>query len=162
MIAELREQNLLRLFNSRALEREIAQELAEITKPAGRRGISGSNEAAGIAAIVHRDREAVVARQNRAGAWIKPLPGYITRQTHAQHRLRQAGREEWKAAIRPLLDEERTFRGADADDFLNRSSYDALASGRRPARCCRSTASTPAAGTWRARRCAARATAAPT
>lgn len=130
MIADLRQAGLLRVYNSRSLDREIARELAEVTKPPAVRqvGLTGSPEAARIAAIVERYRSTLVARQNRAGAWIKPLPGYITRQSHAMHKLRAAGRADWIAAVRPLLDEERTFAGADPDDFLARS-YDALATG---------------------------------
>jgi hypothetical protein len=115
-------------FTSGALEREIAQELEQLTLPNGQRGISGSNEALRIAEIIDKYRQTNIARQNRAGAWIKPLPGYITRQTHDMSRIRRAGREDWKNTIRPLLDES-TFRNAsDRQAFLD-EVYNGLATG---------------------------------
>lgn len=129
LIADLRRRNLLPLLNSRSLDREIAQELAELSKRQGNPGVSGSDEAVAIAKVIDKYRRAAVARENRAGAWIRPLEGYIVRQSHDMHRIRRVGFEAWRDAILPLLDGERTFQGADPDKFL-RGAFDGLISGR--------------------------------
>lgn len=126
MIAELDSQGLLALLNGRQLDREIAQELARITLP-DTPG-SKSPEAKKIAAVIDKYRRVALARENRAGAWIKPLPGYIVRQSHDMHVIRRAGFREWKAFIETRLDA-RTFEGADPEKFL-RSAFDAIQSGR--------------------------------
>lgn len=143
MIADLRRANLLTTFNTRRLEREIAVELEQITKPQGERGLSGSQEARQIAEIIDKYRKVNIGRQNRAGAWIKELPGYITRQTHDIARLRRASNRlggpstsdsdanfrAWRDFILPRLDE-RTFEGVDnANEFL-RQAYNALVTGK--------------------------------
>lgn len=127
-IADLRRENLLTLYNSRSLEREIAQELEQLTLLNGKRGVSGSKEAQHIAGIVDKYRKAAVARQNRAGAWIKPLPGYITRQSHDMRLVRRAGFEQWRDFILPLLDHDRTFQGANAEAFL-KGAYEGISTG---------------------------------
>ena len=129
MVADLRRDGLLPIFNSRTLDREVARELAELSKTDGRPGISGSDDAARIAKVVDKYRRTAVARENRAGAFIRPLDGYVVRQTHDMHRMRRAGFEEWKSFILPRLDIERTFGGANTEDFL-RGAYDGLVTGR--------------------------------
>lgn len=131
LIAALRRDGLLEIFNSRQLEREIARELAELSKPAeaARPGRSGSREAERIAKAIDQVRRAAVARENRAGAWIRPLPGYVVRQSHDMHKLRRAGFQAWRETVLPLLDADRTFGGADPEAFL-KGAYDGLVSGR--------------------------------
>lgn len=128
LIADLRKENLLPVFNSKTLEREIARELAEVSKKNGDIGISGSDEAVRIARIVDKYRKASIARENRAGAWIRPLEGYIVRQSHDMMRIRRAGFEAWRDEILPLLDNERTFEGANTEEFL-RGAYDGIVTG---------------------------------
>lgn len=116
------------LFNSvraGALEREWTRELFELSKGGdGSPGISGSAEALTIACIFHRYQNAAKTALNRAGAAIGDYSGYITRTSHDMDKIRRAGLEPWKAAIKPLLDPE-TFDyvggpdGKGADDFLN-------------------------------------------
>ena len=129
LIADLRRQNLLPLLNSRSLDREIAQELAELSKRQGRPGVSGSDQAIAIAEAIDKYRKLSVARENRAGAWIKPLEGYIVRQSHDMHKIRRAGFEAWRDFILPKLDVERTIGSADAEKFL-RGAFDGITSGR--------------------------------
>lgn len=137
MLAELRRANVLEFLTRRGgrlgqgngpLDAKIAQEMWEVSRPGGRPGASGSKEAQAIAGIFTRYEDLAVLLQNRAGAHIRKLPGYIVRQSHDQARLRRAGFEAWRDEIRPRLDHEATFAGADPDDFL-RAAYDALASG---------------------------------
>lgn len=128
MIADFKQAGVLTQFNSRDLERSIARELSELTKLDGEVGISGSDTAAQIAKIIDKYRKAAVARENRAGAWIKPLEGYITRQSHDMVRVRRAGFEVWRDRILPLLDE-RTFDGADPEKFL-KGAFEGISTGR--------------------------------
>lgn len=128
LVADLRRDSLLPLFNSRSLEREVAKELAELAKPDGVPGISNSPQALEIARIMDKYRRVSVARENRAGAWIKPLSGYIVRQSHDMARMQRAGYDEWRDTIFPLLDPVTTFRGKDPETVL-RGVYDGLVTG---------------------------------
>lgn len=128
MIADLRRENLLPEFNSRAMEQDIARELEQLTLEGGRPGVTDNSDARKIAEIIDKYRRASLQRQNRAGAWIKPLPGYITRQTHDMARMRRAGFEAWRDFILPKLDHAKTFDGADPEEFL-RAAYDGLVTG---------------------------------
>ena len=147
LIADLRKEGLLATFNrvsrNKDLQLALARELREITLPGGRPGISGVASAQKMARIVHKYQQVNVARQNRAGAWIKQLPGFIVSQSHDMARIRRASRrlggprtrdvqanyEAWRNFIRPLLDDA-TFDGVEgAEDFL-RSVYDALSTGK--------------------------------
>lgn len=92
-----------------ALDADIANELARLTDPAFGRD-TGNPIARDAAAIIHKYQEAARVLQNRAGAWIGKLEGWIVRQSHDMERIRRAGRESWKDFVRPLLDE-KTFDG---------------------------------------------------
>jgi len=137
MVAELRRAGLLELLTRRGgrlgqgagpLDARIAQEMWEASRPGGRPGASGSREARAIAAIFARYEDLAVLLQNRAGAHIRKLPGYIVRQSHDQARLRRAGFAAWRDAVLPRLDHAATFGGRDPEVFL-KSAFDALASG---------------------------------
>ncbi len=109
LVADLRKQGLLRVWKSGKLEKEIAQELAEIRPKGGKPGVSGSPQARAIAGVVHRLQNDMLRRLNRSGAWIRSMSGYITRQTHDLDKIRRAGFQEWMGFVMPLLDTERTF-----------------------------------------------------
>jgi len=109
------------------LDDKIAIELYEI-RDGGSPGRSGSADARKIATIIHRYQELARADQNRAGAFIRKMPGYIVAQSHDMMRIRRAGKQEWIAKTLPLLDADRTFDGADPVEFLS-GVYDELASG---------------------------------
>lgn len=128
MLADLKRENVLVQLNGRVHDLDIARELAELSKRQGRPGISKNADALKIARIVDKYRRAWVARENRAGAWIQPLDGYIVRQSHDMHRIRRAGLEEWKASIIGELDQEKTFQGADPNEFLN-AAYEGITTG---------------------------------
>lgn len=125
LIANLRKENLLLEFNSKEFELDLARDLSALTDPGARP--SGNPKTKRIAEIVDQYRRAALGRANRAGAWIKPLPGYITRQTHDMGKIRRAGADEWKRVAIDLLDP-KTFEGANPDEFLN-AVFDALKSG---------------------------------
>lgn len=126
MVADLETADLLVHLNSGHLDLDIAKALEKITKPEAPG--SQSATATKIAQVIHKHRRRAFDRQNRAGAWQKPLKGFITRQAHDMDRLRRAGFESWRDRIRPLLDDA-TFEGVgDADEFL-REAYKGLSSG---------------------------------
>lgn len=135
MISELKREGLLdfiqaRLFASGKgpLDDKIAIELYEL-RDGGSPGRSGSRDAQKIAAILHKYQELARTDQNRVGAFIRKLPGYIVAQSHDMFRIRRAGKNEWIARTLPLLDADRTFDGADPLTFLS-AVYDELASGQ--------------------------------
>lgn len=130
MLADIRKEgpDLVALMGRRDMARPIAQELAELSKRNGEIGISGNADAVKIAKVVDKYRRLAVARENRAGAWIKPLEGYVTRQSHDMFRLRRAGFPAWRDAVLPLLDAEKTFAGADPEKFL-KGAFEFLTTG---------------------------------
>ena len=110
-----------------ALDRDIAKAMWSIRD--GKSTADGiSVEAAHIGEIFHKWQEAARLRSNRAGAFIREAPGYIMRQSHDPLAITRAGREDWTAFTKPLLDAEQTFGASDPDRFLS-TTYSALSSG---------------------------------
>lgn len=126
IINALQKDDLLEAFTSGSFDREIAKELWEL--PNGKPGITGVAEAEKIAGIIHQAQNQLVYRQNRAGAFIRLLPGYIVRQSHDLFKIREAGYETWAAKVFPLIDAQKTFGTLDANEFL-KEAYDSLSSG---------------------------------
>lgn len=85
-----------------------------------------------FAKVFEKWKEDLRLRANNAGAMISKLPGHITTQYHNSLKLLKAGKEEWKKAILPLLDHQRTFGAADPAQFLDRV-YDNIVIGRHSA-----------------------------
>lgn len=89
-------------------------------------GISEQGEA--IARIMQKYQDVSRIDANRAGAYIRNLPGYVVRQSHDPYKLERAGYQQWRDEILPLLDE-RTFEAnSDRDAFLL-AAYNGLVSG---------------------------------
>ena len=87
-----------------------------------------SKEAVAIAKVMQKYQETARIDANRAGAFIRKLPGYVVRQSHDPYKIQRAGFKQWRDEILPLLDE-RTFEaGSDVDDFLL-ATYNGLVSG---------------------------------
>lgn len=128
LVKELDENNLLRAVNEKTLNKEIERELWELSKSDGKAGLTGSKEALQAAKIIYKHTESLRVRQNRAGAAIGKLESFTTTQTHDRTAMRSQGYTKWRDTILPLLDQERTFKGADADEFLQ-SSYEVLTTG---------------------------------
>jgi hypothetical protein len=126
MLADLEKGNLLEAFNTRSVDRLIARELWEIG--AGKPGVTQSEEARKIAAIIHKYQANAKDRLNRAGADIGTVDGYITRQSHDTAKILTAGFEKWRDAILPKLDK-RTFEGVEDIGQFMKSTFDALSSG---------------------------------
>ncbi|WP_439813974.1 hypothetical protein [Zavarzinia sp. CC-PAN008] len=84
------------------LEDDVANELWRLTDDTGGRD-TGNAQAKQIAQAIHTAQEAARVLQNRAGAWINKLPGYVVRQSHDLLKVRDAGFAAWRAAIEPRL-----------------------------------------------------------
>lgn len=85
-------------------------------------------ESVEIAGIMQKYQAAARSDANRAGAFIRKLPGYIVRQSHDPYKLERAGFGQWRDEISGLLDE-RTFEGVtDRSEFLL-AAYNGLVSG---------------------------------
>lgn len=124
LIADLRKENLLDVFNSRDFDRPIARELWAISTGEKVR----DKTARRIAEVIDKYRKASMARENRAGAWRKRIKGFVTRQNHDMHKMRRAGYEAWRDAILPRL-HERTFDGVDDPEKFLKGAYDGLVTG---------------------------------
>jgi len=136
LIHDLRKQGLLPYIQARflgigkgVLDDKIAIELWELREN-GTPGSTGSKEAQGIAKIIHKYQELSRQDQNAHGAFIRKMDGYIVAQSHDMFRIARAGKDQWKADIRPLLDD-RTFEGvaeSRIDGFLDKV-YEELSTG---------------------------------
>lgn len=128
LIADMTKAGQIENFASGAFDRDVFIALYRIGKGQDTAGLSP--EAVQMATIVNKYQEDARNTRNRFGAWIRDLNGYITRQTHDQFKIRDAGEAEFKKTVLPLLDLERTMRDfqGTADDFLTRV-YDDFATG---------------------------------
>lgn len=87
-----------------------------------------SKDAVEIARIMQRYQDAARVDANRAGAFIRKLPGYVVRQSHDPYKITRAGFVQWRDEILPLLDE-RTFAGVRDRDAMLLEVYNGLSSG---------------------------------
>lgn len=129
MVVELERAGLLdaAVMKDPDFERSVAREMAIVN---GAKNVqpTGDLNAQALAKILAKYTENARVMQNKAGAYIRKIDGYVARQSHDQLKIASAGFEEWKAKIQPLLDE-RTFDDAfDRDKFLQ-GAYSNLASG---------------------------------
>lgn len=106
----------------------IARELWELNSKDGKPGVTNNAQALEIAKSYRDFTRLAVKRQNNAGASIGSLDGYIVRQTHDMTKIRKAGYDEWAKDMKQYLDADRTFDGADPDEFL-RGSFRGLTTG---------------------------------
>lgn len=127
-LADVQQEGLWEVFVSGALDREITREMWEI-RPGGNKGVSGSDEAARLAEIMNKWQEVTRHDANRAGAWVKKMPGYVVRQSHDVWKIRRSSFQEWRDFIQPRLDAERTFGDVENADQYLREVYEGLASG---------------------------------
>ena len=123
---EFEANDLLRIVRDKSHQVEIEKELFELSR--GKEGVTKSKEALQIAKIIHKYQEATRLRQNRAGANINKLESFTVSQTHDRSAMRQVGYNAWRDKVLPLLDIERTFQGAEPEEFLQ-SVYQVLTTG---------------------------------
>lgn len=129
MVNDLRQAGLLEVARTGNPEYElaVAREMARLN---GNDSIkqSGDRNVTTMAQILVKYGEAGRQMQNEAGAYIRKMPGYVTRQSHDQLKIAKAGFENWQARIEPLLDPRTFDDAADKTKFL-RSVYNNLATG---------------------------------
>ncbi len=124
----MRDPTLLPIFNSGEMDREIAKGLWALNRKEPI-PVDIPKEAKAIAEAISKAQETARLDANTAGAWIKRLEGYITRQSHDPAKMKSAGFDAWKNAIMPKLDMARTFEtGQDVEKTL-RGAYNGLVSG---------------------------------
>ena len=126
LAAELKKNDLLKVFQSTELDEKIYVELFDGF------GKSGSPEARQIAESIQKVQKRLLKRKNRNGANIGELKNYVVRQNHDALLLRDAGKETWVADIKNYIDKEKTFENKPLDktedEFLG-DMYDNLVSG---------------------------------
>lgn len=126
LIHDLEQAGVLKYLSSGSNDAEVADAMWRLGKGESTDGMM--KESVKIAEIITKWQESARLDANKAGAWIRKMPGYIARQGHDMMKIRAAGFAAWRDAILPKLDKA-TFEGvADQDAFL-RSVYDGLASG---------------------------------
>ena len=142
MVAEMDKAGVLSAFKrpDENMLRDIYREMGNQEPGQPSKSLTGNETAFKIAQIIDGTMAELVARQNRAGAFIRRMPGYIMRQTHDQAAIRNLGGVghntqsknrsyvAWRDFVRPLIDDERTFQGADPEKVL-RNIHEGLYSG---------------------------------
>lgn len=111
MIARLEKEGVHREFVSGTMDREIWTAMHELNQPQpDAKALSGLPKAAvAIGRILNDYNELARLDANRAGAWVKKLPGRVIKQTHDMYRVRSAGWETWRDYVMPRLDWEKTL-----------------------------------------------------
>ena len=90
--------------------------------------VIGPGEVAALSKILAKYDRTARLEAEAAGAWVKPLPGYVLRQSHDADRIRFAGFRAWRDFLAERLDE-RTFEGVrDRERYLRRV-HDGLSRG---------------------------------
>ena len=90
--------------------------------------VIGPGEVAALSKILAKYDRAARLEAEAAGAWVKPLPGYVLRQSHDADRIRFAGFRAWRGFLAERLDEW-TFEGVTDRERYLRRVYDALSRG---------------------------------
>ena len=90
--------------------------------------VIGPGEVAALSKILAKYDRAARLEAEAAGAWVKPLPSYVLRQSHDADRIRFAGFRAWRDFLAERLDE-RTFEGVTDRERYLRRVYDALSRG---------------------------------
>jgi hypothetical protein len=113
-------------FSNGVWDDDIARALWQIGNGDDFKGLAP--EAVDLAKVINKWQEVSRIDANESGAFIKKMPGYITRQSHDMDKIRKAGFDQWRQDIEPRLDE-RTFTGVEDREAYLQSLWDALSSG---------------------------------
>ena len=113
----LSEGGLEKLFTSRALENQWAEELSNLNRTAvgPRQPVTGNKQALEIAQAIHDSQRLALDGLRREGAWIGNYDGYVARTTHSPDRIRRMGADKWAAlAQADFLDLDTIYPNRDA------------------------------------------------
>jgi hypothetical protein len=98
-----------------AYPRDVARALWQLSQDApDMTGIH--SDAVKIAEIVHKFQLDAKIQQNRAGAWIGDLKGWMFRQGHDGDKMSRAGFEKWREFVESRLDWPRVLEGMGVED----------------------------------------------
>ncbi len=141
---DLRERNALDNWLDKKLGLPIMQELEQLNYQRlgmeHKVGFTGNKQAMAIAEVFFKRRMDIQATNNRWGANLEEVPGYIMLQTHSADKMRRSGKggklfskedinesyKAWRASIDQLnIDWGRTLYGEDKDSFL-KGFHDAI------------------------------------
>lgn len=143
LVSSMEDAGVLRDFKKSTPEfvQDVYREMGAMT-PGQPAKMATKNEAAfKTAQVIDATYQEMIARQNRAGGFIRRMPGYILRQTHDVAAIRSVGSignnpqsmhesfKNWSDFVKPLLDYERTFQGMDPDKML-KNIHEALYTGK--------------------------------
>ncbi|MCC4260777.1 hypothetical protein LL270_08925 [Pseudomonas aestusnigri] len=123
---DIEQAELLPFLTKGDLDQDITDALWRLGTDRELNGLS--KQAVGIAKIMQKYQEAARLDANRAGAFIRKLPGYIVRQSHDPYKLQRAGFPQWRDTIRPLLAPGTLGADPASDDALLQA-YNGLVSG---------------------------------
>jgi len=125
MISELEKSELYSLWTGGGpdFDRDVAHALWRIGGAAGggsapRSDVALSEHAVAMAKIIHRFLELARKAQNAEAGYQPAYPGALISDGHDGLKLRRAGKADWIAFVRPLLDP-RTYDGFDPDHLLD-------------------------------------------
>jgi hypothetical protein len=112
-IRALDEKKLNEFFASGKIDSDIGAELWAVNTDRNAPSPTGNKEARAIALIMSDIQAEFIEKLNAAGAMIRPLPGYMVRQSHDMYKIAAVTPEEYINFLRPLLNEHDTFGALD-------------------------------------------------
>lgn len=118
------------LLADKHFDNDVLREMAEL-RDGGKPGITNNPDARYAAKVFATFAEMSRTELNRLGASIGKLDGWAGAQTHDDIKMIAAGKDKWVAAIKPLLDEGRTFTDAAPEeiDAILGDVYDTIVTG---------------------------------
>lgn len=143
LISGLESEGVLRDFKKSTPEfvQDVYREMGGMHPGQPAKQITKNEAAFKTAKVIDGIYAEMIARQNRAGAFITRMPGYIIRQTHDMAAIRAVGSlgnnadsmresyKNWSEFVKPLLDYEKTFQGTNPEKML-RNIHEGLYTGK--------------------------------
>lgn len=143
LVSSLEASGVLKDFKKSTPEfvQDVYREMGAMTPGQPAKMVTKNEAAFKTAQVIDSVYQEMVARQNRAGGFIRRMPGYILRQTHDVAAIRSMGGignnpqsmhesfKNWSDFVKPLLDYERTFQGTDPEKML-KNIHEALYTGK--------------------------------
>lgn len=120
LAADLDKGKYIKALRSGKLDREIARALW---------GDTVTGEINDIAAIIAKWQEKSRIDANKAGAWIRKDPNYITRQSHDMDKIHNVKADEYIDFLKSKLDLDKTLEGVEDPEKFFKRLYINLASG---------------------------------
>lgn len=128
-VRDLERQGLLGVFNSKQFTKEIANDLWNLSIEG--KTVNKNKQVNDIAKIIFKTQNDLKNRLNKAGADIQDIDGFVMSQTHDPVKMREMGENTWIKTIKPMLNLEKSFDGADNIDEALSGAFQALVTGVR-------------------------------